>query len=89
MKEITLFTLKNCPHCLLAKRLLAELQKEPRYAEITVREIEERENRAIADSYDYWLVPSFFIGREKLHEGHAEYSDVKRVLDRALTDKAQ
>lgn len=85
MKEITMFTLKNCPHCLLAKRLIKGLRDgDARYAAIQITEIDEREQPALADSYDYWLVPSFFIGREKLHEGHAEYADVKAVLDAAL-----
>ena len=85
MAEITMFVLKHCPHCLLAKKLLAQLRSEDaRYAAIPIREIEERENKQLADSYDYWLVPSFFLGERKLHEGHAEYDDIKRVLDAAI-----
>ncbi len=85
MQEITLFTLKNCPHCLLAKTLLARLRAEDaRYAALSIREIDEREQKALADSYDYYFVPSFFVGRKKLFEGHAEYDDVKRALDAAL-----
>ena len=85
MKEITLFTLKNCPHCRLARSLLEQLRREDaRYAAVTVREIDEREQKPLADSYDYWYVPAFFIGDRKLHEGHAEYADVKRALDAAL-----
>lgn len=85
MQEITLFTLKNCPHCLLAKSLLEQLCREDaRYAAVPVHEIDEREQKQLADSCDYWYVPAFFIGDKKLHEGHAEYPDVKRVLDAAL-----
>ena len=86
MHELTLFTLKHCPHCLLAKKFLAELRAEdPRYAAIPIREIDEREEKKLADSYDYFLVPSFFLGREKLYEGHAEREDVRRVLDAVLS----
>ncbi len=89
MKEITLFTLKNCPHCLLAKSCLARLRaQDARYAAVAVQEFDEREHKQLADSYDYWYVPAFFIGDRKLHEGHAEYEDVKRVLDAALEESA-
>ena len=85
MKELTMFIQKTCPHCLLAKKYIAQLYMEdPRYASLQIREIDEREQSALADSYDYWYVPSFFLGKAKLHEGHAEYADVKKVLDAAL-----
>ncbi len=85
MKEITMFIQGGCPHCMLAERYVNKLQQDPRYAGITVHEIDERRQVELANSYDYWLVPSFYIGREKLHEGHAEYADVKAVFDAALT----
>lgn len=85
MNELTLFYLPSCPHCKLAIRLLDELQKEnPEYAKISVKRIDESREKALAESYDYWYVPSFWLGGEKLHEGHAERADVKRVLDAAL-----
>lgn len=55
-----------------------------RYSALPIHEIDEYVQSELADSYDYWYVPSFFIGKKKLHEGHAEYADIKNVLDAAL-----
>ena len=85
MKELTLFYLPGCPHCKLAIRCLEQLQSEnPDYAAISVRRIDESREKALADSYDYWYVPAFFFHGNKLHEGHAELSDVRAVLDGVL-----
>lgn len=79
MKELTMFVLKTCPHCVLAKKYIAQLCEEDIcYAALSIREIDERVQSALADSYDYWYVPCFFLGKKKLHEGHAEYADVKK-----------
>ncbi len=83
--KLTLFYLPYCPHCRLALRFIDELRaKDKRYASVEVEMIDESREKALADSYDYWYVPCFYLGREKLHEGHAEPDDVKRVFDRAL-----
>ena len=83
--KLTMFYLPLCPHCLLASRLLEQLKaEEPRYADIQVEKIDESKERELAGSYDYWYVPCFYMGEQKIHEGHAEKADVKAVLDRAL-----
>lgn len=85
MKELLYFYLPGCPHCKLATACLEQLQAEsPEYAQITVKRIDESREKALSDRYDYWYVPSFWCGEQKLHEGHAELADVRRVLDRAL-----
>lgn len=85
MKKLTYFYLPNCPHCRLATRCLEELCAEyPRYAEVEIQRVDESAEKALAAKYDYWFVPCFYMGEQKLHEGHAEKEDVKAVLDRAL-----
>ena len=85
MKELLFFYLPSCPHCQLAIRFIDELKQEnPGYAAIPLTMIDESRERARADSYDYWYVPCFYLGSDKLHEGHAEKSDIRRVLDAAL-----
>lgn len=82
---LTCFYLPHCPHCKLAARCLGDLQREnPAYAAVAVNWIDESAEKALADSYDYWNVPCFYLGREKLFEGHMEKADVKAVLDAAL-----
>ncbi len=83
--KLTLFYLPGCPHCRLALRLLDELRGENAdYARIGIDMIDESAQKALAASYDYFYVPCFFMGKSKLHEGHAEREDIKRVLDAAL-----
>lgn len=84
MQKLTMFYLPECPHCKLAIRLLDELRNEdPAYAAIPVERIDERANKALADTYDYWYVPCFYMGKQKLFEGHMEKPDVRAVLEAA------
>lgn len=82
---LTLFYLPHCPHCKLALRCLEELKTEdPRYQAVAIDMIDESKQKALANSYDYYYVPCFFLGKTKLFEGHMEKDDVKAVLDEAL-----
>ena len=85
MKELIYFYMDGCPYCRQANEWLKELTIEnPAYAAVAIRRVEEGREKALADSYPYYYVPSFFIGREKLHEGAATKDKIKAVLDRAL-----
>ena len=85
MPKLTLFILEICPYCIRAQRYLAELQnEEPKYKAIKIDLIDERTQRALANSYDYYLVPTFYQGKTKLFEGIMSKADVKEVLDKAL-----
>ncbi len=46
--------------------------------------IDERKQPDVAEKYDYYYVPTFYVGEEKVHEGHAEMADVKKVFQAAL-----
>ncbi len=83
MKKIKMFMFNECPHCQLALRLLDQLLTEDKYKGIEIEKINEKENPEIADQYDYYYVPTFYIDGEKVHEGHAEMEDVRKVLDLA------
>ena len=90
MKEITLFLLNNCPHCKLALRLQEELfQAHPEWRDIPLQMIDEAEEPELANSYDYYYVPTYYVGGEKVHEGHAERADVEAVFRAALEENAQ
>lgn len=85
MKELTLFYLESCPFCKKARAYMDELRQEnPEYAAIPVKMVEEREEKALADSYDYYYVPCYFIGDEKLAEGAIDKDGVRAVFDKAL-----
>ncbi len=86
MQELTLFYLQRCPHCKRAIAYMEELYAEnPAYGDIPLRKIEEVEQKELADSYDYYYVPCFYIGEEKVSEGSVDKAAVKDVLDRALS----
>ena len=90
MKELTMFYLDDCGYCAKARQALDELfQENPAYAAIPLRRIEESREPALADTYDYYAVPSFFIGKEKLFEAHIgmRYEDIKAAV-RACLDAA-
>ncbi|HOG00584.1 MAG: hypothetical protein BWY35_02120 [Firmicutes bacterium ADurb.Bin248] len=83
--KLKLFYLPSCPHCQLALRCIDQLRAEnPRYGDVEIDMIDEGRQRALANSYDYWYVPCFYLDKDKLHEGHAEKEDVRRVFDKAV-----
>ncbi|MBQ5760466.1 MAG: prolipoprotein diacylglyceryl transferase [Clostridia bacterium] len=85
MKELTLFMLPRCPHCKLAIKFQEELMAEhPEYQNIKITMIDEAKEAALAEQYDYYYVPSYFVGKEKLFEGHAEKADVEAVFKKVL-----
>ena len=86
-----MFYLDNCGYCHKARRAMDELFEEnPAYASIPITKIEESCEPALADRYDYYAVPSFFVNGEKRFEAHIgmSYDDIKdavrEVLDFAL-----
>ena len=86
--ELTLFVLRGCPHCRRALKFMEELcREEPRYQQVKVRQIDEGEQPALADQYDYYYVPCYFLGREKLHEGSCTKDQIRAVLDRRWRHK--
>jgi len=84
MNELYYFKLKNCPYCIRANTYLDELLLEERYKSIKIRHIDEQIESTLANSYDYYLVPSFFLGDKKLFEGIMTKKDVRSVLDEVL-----
>jgi len=87
MKEITYFYLKSCPYCKMANNMIAELiDEDPEFADISIKKIEESENPEIANKYDYYYVPCFWIGDKKLHEGVPTKEKIRDVLTAALED---
>jgi len=86
MQPLTLFYLKFCPYCHEAKAYIEELMKEERYQKIEIQWINEGKERALADTYDYYYVPTFYLGRKKLHEGAMSKEDVRKVFETVLAN---
>lgn len=85
MKKVTLFVLRSCPYCVRALNYLDTLKKEnPSYANIVIEQIDEGEHPEIANKFDYWYVPTFYIDNVKHHEGVPTLEKVENVLKAAL-----
>lgn len=85
MQKIKFFMFKGCPHCAKAQKYLDELRAEnPAYRELIIEKIDERLQPELANSYDYYYVPTFFVGEKKIFEGSPALADVRGVLEEAL-----
>ena len=85
MKNVKLFYLKHCPFCKKAIRYIDELKAQ--YAELASVEIdmiEESEQPDVADKFDYYYVPTFYVDGEKVHEGGIYPEEVEAILRKAL-----
>lgn len=84
MKPIKIFYQTRCPFCKRAFSYIDELKKRPEYKDIVIETIEETEHPDIADQYDYYYVPTFYIGDEKVHEGGIFPNEVEAIFKKAL-----
>jgi len=90
MQPLTYFFFEGCPYCSAADRWLKSIISEhPEYADIEINKIDERKQPEIANRYDYYNVPTFYLGNEKLHEGAATRTRIEAVLARAYSEAAQ
>lgn len=85
MKPITIFYQTHCPFCRKAFQYIDELKKEhPEYQSIEIKTIEENEHPDIADKYDYYYVPTFYMDGKKVHEAGIFKNEVDELLRKAL-----
>ena len=78
---------RDCPYCRYARRAVRELTaEEPLFRDFEIDWIEESRRPEIADRYDYYYVPTLFLGHEKLYEASPSegYEDVKARLRAAF-----
>lgn len=80
MKEVKLFIMKTCPYC---QKALKYISKYP-FKDAKLIIIDENEDRQLADTYDYYYVPSFYLNDVKIHEGaidEGEYIELVKKVD--------
>ncbi|MBO5878689.1 MAG: thioredoxin family protein [Alistipes sp.] len=81
MKKVKLFYLQHCPFCKKAFRYIEEAKlKHPELADLEIELIEESEQADVADKYDYYYVPTFYVDGQKVHEGGIYYEEVEQIL---------
>ena len=87
MKDILLFYRDDCGYCDRAHRALAELMDElPEARALKIQMVEETREPELADRYDYYAVPTFYVEGEKLFEAHLgmSYENIKSEVRRVL-----
>lgn len=85
MNTVFLFVTSWCPYCRQAFSLMDDLKKEnPRYSEIDIKVIDEEREPEIAQKYDYYYVPTYFVNGIKVHEGIPSKKIIKDVYEKAL-----
>lgn len=86
MKKLTFIYLKGCPYCMKAMKAFdALLSTNEEYKKVEIDAVEEGENPDRIATLDYYRVPTYYIGDEKLFE--ASPGDSYEVIE-AATKKA-
>ncbi len=85
MKKITMFIQPMCPYCKKALRYIEEVKAaNPELAAVEIEIHDELKEVEFADKFDYYYVPTFYIGDKKIHEGGIFADEVAAVLRQAL-----
>ena len=85
MKKITMFYQERCPFCKRAFQYIDELKQEnPQLADIEIEAIEETKHPEIADKFDYYYVPTFYMDGIKVHEAGIFKNEMEELLKKAL-----
>ena len=73
MKELKMFMFEGCPHCKRAEQMIAALlAAHPEYKDVPFVRIDEKN--------DYYYVPCFFAGDEKIAEGAPTEENVAKAF---------
>ena len=84
-KPVKMMMLDTCPYCRQAFAMMDKLKEEhPEYKEIPIDVIEETREPEKTKGYDYWYVPTFFVGEQKILEGVPTIDKVEKVFQEAL-----
>lgn len=84
MRPVTMFVTSWCPYCKQALSFMDSLKREnPKYQDIEIKIIDEELHPEISKQYDYYYVPTYYVGNFKAHEGVPTKEIVKQVFDRA------
>ena len=85
MKELTILITDWCPYCNRALKWVDELQKEDsRFKEIAVTVIDEEKEPELSKKFDYYYVPTYYVGDIKLHEGATSKEQLIAAFEEAI-----
>ena len=88
MKKIVCFHLTGCPYCQKAFKAFKELQEEnPSWKNISIEWVEEEtETPSELKNFDYYYVPTIYVGEKKIYEAAPsdDYEKIKSEVRKAL-----
>ena len=59
------------------------VSENPKYLDLQVQIIDEEKEPIIAKKYDYYYVPTYYVGETKIHEGVPSKEIIKSVFEKA------
>lgn len=75
MENVLWFYKKGCPYCRNAQKAYEELIEEnPEFRQIIIKKVDEDIEVDFSNSYDYYYVPTLFVGDIKAYEAHPSES---------------
>lgn len=87
MKPIKMFMMKTCPYCQKAFGWMDECKQEhPEYSALDIEMIDEREQPDVANQFDYYYVPTYYVDGVKVHEGAASRQIIDEVFAKAYSE---
>ena len=85
MKNVLMMILESCPYCQQALEMMDQLiDTHPEYKDVEVRIADEEQESALADTLDYYYVPTYYVDGKKIHEGVPTLEKVQAVYEEAL-----
>ena len=85
MKHVRMMMLRQCPYCIKALKYIEQLKKENIYYQnVEIEMIDESEQPDLANYYDYYYVPTFYVNDIKVHEGVPSVEKMQMVLEEAI-----
>ena len=85
MEKIMMFYQPRCPFCKRAFAYIDELVAEnPEFGKIEIEKVDELEQPEFADRFDYYYVPTFYVGGRKAHEGGIYKEEVRSLLQSVI-----
>ncbi len=83
MEKFRLFVLPGCPYCRQTLAWQEELMNaQPLYRPLAPEIVDESREKELAAGFDYYYVPCYFLGSEKLAEGVLSQGQVEEVFRR-------
>ncbi|MGH4052917.1 MAG: thioredoxin family protein [Clostridium sp.] len=85
MKPVLMFITSWCPYCKRAYSMINDLKNtHPEFENIEVTIIDEERQPEIANQYDYYYVPTFYVDGVKLYEGVPSKAIIQKVFEDAI-----